>query len=88
MDDFALGLQRLLGTGAEHALDVGLVGFMAAKVDGGRKGFALQPARRHVDDQRIDRQPRHALGGVDRQSDGMFGAVEIDDHADFTPCDF
>ena len=81
MDDLALGLERLLGAGAEHALDVGLVGLVAAKIDGRREGFALQPAGGHVDDQRIDRQPRHALGGVDGEPDGLLGPVEIDDDA-------
>ena len=34
-----------------------------------------------VDDQRIDRQAGHALGGIDGQADRLFGAVEIDDDA-------
>ena len=40
-----------------------------------------QPAGRQVDDQRIDGQPGHALGGVDGEPDRLLGAVEIDDDA-------
>ena len=70
-----------LAPAAEHALDVGLVDLVAAEIDGRRIGLALQPAGGDVDDQRIDGQPRHALGRVDRQPDRLLGAVEIDDDA-------
>ena len=45
------------------------------------KALALQPAGGDVDDQRVDRDPRHALGRVDGKPDGLLGRVEIDDDA-------
>ena len=44
MDDLALGVQRLLGAGGEHAPDVGLVDLVAAEIDARGEGLALQPA--------------------------------------------
>ncbi len=81
MHDLPVGLERLLGAGRQHPLDVGRVGFVAAEIDRRRKHFAAQPAGRQIDDQRIDGQPGHALGRIDRQPDGVLGAVEIDDDA-------
>jgi hypothetical protein len=40
MDDLALRIERLLGAGAQDALDVGLVDLMAAELDGGGEGLA------------------------------------------------
>ena len=81
MHDLAVGLQRLLGAGAQHALDVGAVGLVAAEIDRGREYLAAQPPGRQVDDQRIDGQPGHPFGRVHRQADGMLGAIEVDDDA-------
>ena len=81
MHDLALGLERLLGAGGEHALDVGRLDLMAAEIDGRGEGLALQPAGGDVDDQRIDGEPGHALGRIDGEPDRLLGLVEIDDDA-------
>ena len=81
MDDLALRLQRLLGAGGEHALDVGGIDLVTAEIDRGGKGFALQPAGGDIDDEGIDGQPGHPLGSVDRKPYRLLGLVEIDDHA-------
>ena len=46
MDHLALGLQRLLGAGGENALDVGLVGLMAAEIDRWPRRFRFSGGRR------------------------------------------
>ncbi len=46
MHHLALGLQRLLGAGGEHALDVGRIGLVAAEIDGGGIGRRSSGGRR------------------------------------------
>ena len=81
MNDVALGGHGLAGSGQQNLPDVGAFGFMPTKVDGGRRCFALQPAGRHVDDQRIDRQAGHALSCINRVADHFFSRIKIGNDA-------
>ena len=54
---------------------------LAGDRDAGRVGLAGEPAGGEVDDERIDRDPGAALGGVDREADRLLGGVEIDHDA-------
>ena len=40
-----------------------------------------KPPARHIDDHAFDLHPRHALGGVDGQTDGVFSLFHVDDGA-------
>src|SRR5690606_29939960 len=48
-------------------------------IDARREGLARRPAAGDVDDERVDRHPRHPLGRVDREADRALRSVEIDD---------
>ena len=81
MHEVAFRRQRLRGTGGKHPADIGLVDFMAAQIDAGGKAFALQASGGNIDDHRVDGEASHAFGRIDRQADGLFRRVEIDDDA-------
>src|SRR5690606_21605173 len=57
------------------------IDLVATEIDRGRQHLAPEPAGRKVDDQRIDRQPGHALGRIHGQPDRLLGMVETDDDA-------
>src|SRR5690606_5621453 len=80
MDHVALGPQRLPGAGSQYTIDIVCRGFMPAELDRGRGRLALKPARRNIDNERVDGQARHPLGCIDGKPDRLFGAIEIDDH--------
>ncbi len=42
MNEVTLGCKRLLGTGSQNTTNIGLLDFMAAQIDAGREGFALE----------------------------------------------
>ena len=71
------------GRRLEHPVDVALADSLAAQANFGFEEMRGQPAARHVDDDAVDLDPRHALGGVDRKADRALGRVEIDDRARF-----
>src|SRR5690606_7455061 len=81
MNDFPLGPQCLARACDQNLVDVGLVDLMATQINRGGRGLALQPAGRHIDDQRLHRQPCHPLGSIHSQPNSLLRLFQIDDHA-------
>jgi hypothetical protein len=88
MDHLALGLQRLLGAGAEHALDVGLVGLVAAKIDGGEKAslFSRPAVMLTISESTVSPAMRSAASTERRMACSARSRSTMT--PDFTPCDF
>ena len=81
MQHGAILAQRLLAGGGQHFLQVVRLDFLAAEIDGRGIDVAAETAGRNVDDQAVDREAGHALGGIDGKADDAFERVEIGDHA-------
>ena len=81
MDDGAAGDDGVVAAGGEHAADILLGDRLAGEIDGSRAGLAGEAAGGNVDDERLDGDAGHALGGVDGDADGLLGRVEIGDDA-------
>jgi hypothetical protein len=79
MDDLALGAQRLLGAGGQHALDVGFACFVAAEIDRRRKTeLFIRPADTFTNSDSTVRPAMRSAASTASRID-CFGAIEIDD---------
>jgi hypothetical protein len=67
--------------GLEHPLDVAARDGAGADVHPRLEMLRGEPAARHVDDDRLDLDLGHPLGGVNRLTDRALGGGEVDDGA-------
>ncbi len=73
--------QSLLRAGCENTANIGLLDLMTAEIDARGEGLALEATSRNIDDEAVDGQTGHAFCGIHCETDGLFGSIEIDDHA-------
>src|ERR1700751_2959359 len=85
MEHGAAIAHRMVGAGIEHAVSVVVAGLVSADLYARRIMFARNLAARDVDDDGIDTNAGHALGGIDGVADGLFGRLHIDDSTGFKP---
>ena len=81
MEHRLAGPQRMGRGMGKHALDVPVADRAGAQIDAGRVMLRGDAPAGQVDDDRLHLDLRHALGRVDRGTDRLLGAFEIDDRA-------
>ena len=80
MDDRALRPHRAVVDRTQHAMNIGLLDLLPVQRYRCRKGFRAQSARGDVDDHRLQRHPRGALGHAYHGTNGMLGLLDVGDH--------
>ncbi len=71
--------KSLLGASGQYSANISLLDFMTAEIDARGKGFTLEASSRNIDDKAINRQPSHALGSINCETNGLFSRIQIND---------
>ncbi|ENN87739.1 hypothetical protein RHSP_46627 [Rhizobium freirei PRF 81] len=72
---------RLLAGGSQYLFQIVGFDFLPAQVDGRGVDVAAEATSRDIDDQAVDREAGHALGGVDGEPNNAFQRIEVGDDA-------